>query len=77
MHSTKAGSDKSSGFVDIFRSKSVNRLERISDDERLIRGVGELNTDVIMAVRAVESGREFVVASCCERRRSTSHVGTT
>lgn len=77
MHSTKAERDRSSGFVDIFRSKSVNRLERISDDDRLIRGVGELNTEVIMAVKAVESGRELAVASCCERRRSTSHVGTT
>jgi hypothetical protein len=64
MHSTRAGRVGSSGFVDIFRSKSVNRLERISDDDKLMRGVGELNTDAIMAVRAVESGRELAVASC-------------
>lgn len=50
------------------------RLETTSDVEMLTRGVVEVNTVMIMEVRAVCTGRE--VKSDVSNNRSISSVGT-
>lgn len=73
---TKAGKVASSGAFDTRRRSSVKRLDIISDEDKFIKGVGELNTDVIIAIKVFGS-EDVSGTSGWDIRRSTSHVGTT
>jgi hypothetical protein len=52
MHSVKARSNESVGLMAALRSTRVMRLEMTSDVD-MTRGIGEVNTVVIMAARAI------------------------
>lgn len=52
MHSTNEGRPESSGLADIFRVRRVKRLDIMSEDDRFMKGVVELKTEVIIAVSA-------------------------
>ena len=51
MHPTRLAKASSFGFVDSRRRSRVSRLDMMSEEDRLMKGVGELNTEVIMTVR--------------------------
>lgn len=53
MHSTKAGRVASSGLVEIHRSMSVSRLDMMSEEDKLMRGVGALKTEVTIAIKVL------------------------
>jgi hypothetical protein len=56
MQSTSEGSNASSAEIAVRRSKSVKRLDMMSEEDRLMRGVEELKTAVTMAVSATCTG---------------------